>query len=49
MLTKFSNLLAKLAAFFLGALAVSAQAGNTLICVSILFLGPAVVLGLMTR
>jgi hypothetical protein len=39
----------KVTGALLGAAAVGAQVGNTLICIAALFLGPAVVLGLLAR
>lgn len=49
MLTKVINLLVKLTASLLGAVALGAQVGNTLVCISVIFFGQAVVLGLLAR
>jgi hypothetical protein len=47
MLAKLMQLLEKLTGVILGGLAVSIQFGNALICIFILVLGPAFVIGLL--
>lgn len=49
MLIKSINLIGKISGSLLGAIAVSVQVGNILICVMALFFGPAIVLRLMAR
>jgi hypothetical protein len=44
MLAKYARLIGTLAGSVLGSLAISAQVGNVLICVAVIFLGPAVIL-----
>jgi len=47
MLVKFARLTEKLIISLLGSVAVSAQVGNTLVCVAVVFFGPAVTLRLL--
>jgi hypothetical protein len=47
MVTQVAVLLEKLTGVVLGGIAVSVQIGNVLVCVSVLMLGPAFVLGLL--
>jgi hypothetical protein len=47
MLRKFARLMEKIAGSILGSLAVSAPVGNMLICVAMIFFGPAAVLKLL--
>lgn len=44
MLTKYARLMGNLAGSVLGTLAVSAQVGNVLICVLMVFFGPTIIL-----
>lgn len=39
----------KITGSLLGAAAVGAQVGNALVCITVLLLGPAVVIGLLAR
>lgn len=47
MLTKFVRLTENLTGSLLGSLAVSAQVGNMLICLAVIFIGPAAILKLL--
>jgi hypothetical protein len=49
MLNEFINLVRRIAGAALGAAAVSAQVGNTLVCIAVLIFGPTAVLGLIAR
>lgn len=43
------RLLKQVTGILLGSLAVSAQVGNVLICLSVMFMGPAFIIGLLCR